>query len=80
MADKRGRPKQTPEVRCHRHPGSTVQSMGTYEAASGRRRKYRCIPTGDEKHYFSPAPPGRAEAAPGPPVHAQRGERLSVLP
>lgn len=40
-------------MRCHRHPGAKVHSAGTYEAESGTRRRYRCLPAGGEKHSFS---------------------------
>jgi hypothetical protein len=39
-------------MRCYRHPGSRVRAYGSYETASGPRRRYECVPTGGERHYF----------------------------
>lgn len=59
-------------MRCHRHPGSRVQSRGTYEAAGGTRRKYVCVPAGGRRHSFVVAEgaPARAWTPPPPcPTH-----------
>lgn len=40
-------------MRCHRHPAAKVHSLGTYEASSGTRRRYKCVPSGGETHTFS---------------------------
>jgi hypothetical protein len=44
-----------PRVACPdaKHKGSRVKAAGTREAKSGRRRDYRCYPTGSTPHKFA---------------------------
>jgi hypothetical protein len=66
-------------MQCHRHPGSLVQSRGTYETGSGLRRRYHCAPRGDEKHSFSVLAEGSGARAWSPPPECPKHPGSKVV-
>lgn len=63
-----GRKPQLDPMMCPNpfHAGSKVKGNGTYRAASGLRRNYRCTPNGDKPHDFAVVIAVEDEDAPVP--------------
>ena len=64
-------PRQ-PNPRCPRHPDARTKRDGTYGSGPTHRQRYRCFPSGEKSHAFTPLlPRGHVDPADGPCPHCE---------